>query len=271
MNSDRTRQITVTVSEIVCIFGTLLGVGVFGGTQVNQAGGGALSADATLIAPGTQAFSIWSVIYLGLAAYTVWQWLPGQATAERHRRIGYLAAASMLLNAGWLLVVQAGWLWASVLVILALVGVLGVIISRLAGSPSRSLADTIITDGTFGLYVGWVSVATAANITATLKDAGVDPAQGTAEILTVAVLVVAGAIGVLLSRVSRGNLGIGAAMVWGISWIAIARATAEPRSTVVTVGAIAVAVVLVVAFVQARAAASAGRGVGARTGSLARA
>ena len=256
MNSDRTRQITVTVSEIVCVFGTLLGVGVFGGTQVNQAAGGALSADATLIAPGTQAFSIWSVIYLGLAAYTVWQWLPAQAAAERHRRIGYLAAASMLLNAGWLLVVQAGWLWGSVLVILALVLVLGLIVARLAASPSRSLADTVITDGTFGLYVGWVSVATAANVTATLQDAGLNPSKGVAELLTVAVLAVAAAIGVLLSRVSRGNLGIGAAMVWGISWIAIARATAAPESTVVTVGAVVAAVLVAVAFVGARVQAS---------------
>ncbi|WP_111766891.1 tryptophan-rich sensory protein [Nakamurella deserti] len=259
MNSDRTRQITVTASEIVCVFGTLLGVGVFGGTQVDRAAGGALSADATLIAPGTQAFSIWSVIYAGLAAYTVWQWLPGQATAERHRRIGYLAAASMLLNAGWLLVVQAGWLWVSVLVILALVLVLGVIISRLAAAPSRSVVDTVITDGTFGLYVGWVSVATAANVTATLQDAGLDPSEGVAEALTVAVLAVAAGIGVLLSRVSRGNLGIGAAMVWGISWIAIARATAAPESTVVAVGAVVAAVVVAVAFVAARVQATSGR------------
>ncbi|MEP6981024.1 MAG: TspO/MBR family protein [Nakamurella sp.] len=259
MTSDRTRQITVTVSEIVCVFGTLLGVGVFGGTQVAQAAGGALSAQATLIAPGTQAFSIWSVIYLGLAAYTVWQWLPGQASAERHRRIGYLAAASMLLNAGWLLVVQAGWLWVSVIVIAALVGVLGMIVARLATSPPTSLADTVITDGTFGLYVGWVSVATAANVTATLKDAGVDPSKSVSEILTVAVLVVAAAIGVLLARVSRGNLGIGAAMVWGIGWIAIARATGELTSTVVSIGAISAAEVIAVATIQSRVEASSRR------------
>ena len=124
VRSDRVRQVVVTVSEVACVLGTLVGVGVFGGAEVAQAGGGALSAEATLIAPATQAFSIWSVIYVGLAVYTVWQWLPAQAAAERHRRIGWLAAASMLLNAGWLLVVQAGWLWASVVVIIALVVVL---------------------------------------------------------------------------------------------------------------------------------------------------
>lgn len=259
MTSDRTRQITVTVSEIVCIFGTLLGVGVFGGTPVAQAAGGALAADATLIAPATQAFSIWSVIYLGLAVYTGWQWLPAQAASERHRRIGYLVAASMLLNAGWLLVVQAGWLWLSVLVILALVGVLGLIIARLAAVRSTSTADTVITDGTFGLYVGWVSVATAADITATLLDAGLDPSTGVAEVLTLVVLAVAAAVGVVLARVSRGNLGIGAAMVWGIGWIAVARGTGEPASTVVAVGAVVAALVIAAVTVQARVAATAGR------------
>src|SRR4051812_26774235 len=129
---DVIRASVVTVSEIGCVAGTLLGVGVFGGEPVQQAAGGALSADATLIAPAAPAFSIWSVIYLGLAIYTVWQWLPANLHTELHRRIGWLVAASMLLNAGWLLVVQAGWLWASVVVILALAVVLGLIIKQRA-------------------------------------------------------------------------------------------------------------------------------------------
>ena len=103
----------------------LLGVGVIG-TRVEESSGGALAADATLIAPAGPAFSIWTPIYLGLAAYTVWQWLPDQATDRRHRAIGWLAAASMVLNALWLLVTQQGWLWASVGVIAALVVTLGV-------------------------------------------------------------------------------------------------------------------------------------------------
>ena len=53
-----------------------------------------------------------------------------QATDERHRRTGWLAAASMLLNAAWLLVTQQGWIWASVVVIAALVAVLGVLVRR---------------------------------------------------------------------------------------------------------------------------------------------
>ena len=56
----------------------------------------ALAADATLLAPAGPAFSIWSIIYIGLAAYTIWQWFPANAVTERTRRTGWLIAVSML-------------------------------------------------------------------------------------------------------------------------------------------------------------------------------
>lgn len=248
--ADTVRAAGITVAEVVCVLGTLLGVGVFGGPEVNQAAGGALSAEATLIAPATTAFSIWSVIYIGLAVFTVWQWLPGRRSGARHRRAGWLIAASMLLNAAWLLVVRADVLWLSVVVILALVIVLGMIVRILATTPAQDLGDRIINDGTFGLYVGWVSVAVCANITATLVDSGVTVSPAVGEWIAVAVLLVAGGIGVLLALRTGGNLGIGAAMAWGIAWIAVGRLTGQPESTVVGVAAVVVAVLIVVATVQ---------------------
>ena len=133
--ADRARQVGVTLAEVFCVVGTLVGVGVIG-TRVEESSGGALAADATLIAPAGPAFSIWTPIYLGLLAYTVWQWLPEQATDARHRAIGWLVAASMVLNAAWLLVTQQGWLWASVVVILALALSLGLLVRRLQQRPS---------------------------------------------------------------------------------------------------------------------------------------
>jgi hypothetical protein len=226
-----------------------VGAGVLGGPPVAQAAGGALSADATLIAPAGSAFGIWSVIYLGLAIYTVWQWLPGQLHAPLHRRIGWLVAASMLLNAAWLLVVRAGWLVASVAVIVALVLVLGLLIGRRVQLRAGGVLDAVIVDGTFGLYVGWVSVATCANITAVLVAAGVTPEPGIAAAAAVVVLVVALGIGLLLIRSSRGNPAIPAAMAWGLGWIAVGRLTGEPASTITGVAAIVVAVALIVAGV----------------------
>ena len=250
--TDVVRMVTVTIAEVLCVLGTMAGVGVFGGPEVAQAAGGALSAEATLIAPATQAFSIWSVIYLGLAAYTIWQWLPQQRTAVRHRRIGWWVAASMVLNAGWLLVVQAGWLWWSVVVILALVVVLGIVARLVAVTPGTGRVDTLITDGAVGLYLGWVSVAVCANITAALVDAGVQPSSPTNELIAVAVLLVAGGIGLVLATRTAGNIAIGAAMAWGIGWIAVARLSGEPASVITGIAALVVAAAVGVVTVLVR-------------------
>lgn len=251
---DRVRQVTVTVSEVFCVLGTLFGVGVLG-TRVEESSGGALAADATLLAPGGPAFSIWSVIYLGLAAYTVWQWLPSQSARPVHRRIGYLVAASMVLNASWLLVTQQGWIWASVGVIFALALVLGVLLSALAAYREKSLVDRVVIDGTFGLYLGWVAVATCANVTAALIASGIEPGAFLSDLVAVAVLVVVAVLGEVFARALGGRYAVAAAMAWGLAWIAIARASDEPQSTLVSLVAGAVAVIVVVSAARHRSGA----------------
>lgn len=244
---DRARQLSVTVAEILCVVGTLLGIGLIGGTRVEESAGGALSAEATRLAPAGPAFSIWSVIYLGLAAYTVWQWLPSSVT-ERTRSTGWLAAASMLLNAGWLLVTQQGWIWASVVVILALALVLGVLLRRLTRRPATGVAERVVVDGTFGLYLGWVAVATCANVTAALVASGVRPSDAVSDTLAVVVLLVAAALGVVFARTLSGRWAVAVAMAWGLGWIAVGRTSGSPQSLVVALFA-AVAALVVLAVV----------------------
>jgi hypothetical protein len=242
--SDRVRQVVVTVSAVFMVVGTLFGIGLIG-TPVERSAGGSLSATATLLAPAVRAFSIWSVIYAGLLAYVVWQWLPSNTASPRARRIGWLAALSMVLNGAWLLVTQAGQLWASVVVILALVGTLGVLMRRLGPPRHAGSVEKLLVDGTFGLYLGWVSIATVANITATLVASGIALPQEVAELWAVGVLAVAAVIGVVLAQVLDGRLGVALAMVWGLAWIAVGRLAGEPASSLTgAVAVVAAAVVL---------------------------
>jgi hypothetical protein len=248
--SDRLRQAAVTVAELFCVVGTLVGVGVLG-TRVAESAGGALAADATLVAPAGPAFAIWTPIYLGLAGFTVFQWLPTQTAEPRHRAIGWLAAASMVLNAAWLLVTQQDWIWVSVLVMAALVLTLGVLVRRLEEHPSYGHGETVLVDGTFGLYLGWVAVAACANVTAALVASGVDPGGLVAELAAVAVLAVAAGVGVLLARRLGGRWAVAVAMAWGLLWIAWGRLAAEPRSVLVAVAAVAAALVVLAATARA--------------------
>src|SRR6478735_7160049 len=135
---DRVRQSAVIAGAVVAVIGAVVGSGAVGGTPIPQVAGGALSADATLLAPAGPAFAIWSVIYLGLVLYAVWQALPSQAARERHRVLGWWVLASLLLNAAWILSVQAGLLGLSVVLIVALLVELIATFVLLRRHPSES-------------------------------------------------------------------------------------------------------------------------------------
>ncbi|CAN7477826.1 tryptophan-rich sensory protein [Knoellia sp. LjRoot47] len=250
MSSDRTRQVVVTLSEIFCVLGTLVGVGVIG-TRVEESSGGSLSADATLLAPAGPAFSIWSVIYIGLAAYTVWQWLPGPGRSELARRTGWMVAGSMVLNAVWLLVTQQGWIWVSVLVILALLLVLARLALELAsaGDHAAGPAGTWLVRITAGLYLGWVAVATFANVAAALGNSGVNVTRGGAVVAAVLALALVTSVAVALMRAEPTRWGVAASAVWGLSWLAFGRFSDEPQSSVVGAFALVAAAAVAISAV----------------------
>jgi len=249
--TDQVRRIAVIAAEIFCVVGTLFGVGVIG-TRVEESSGGALAATATLIAPAGPAFSIWTPIYLGLLGYAVWQALPANAVRERVRSTGWLAAASMVLNAAWLLVTQQGWIWVSVVVIVALALTLGTLVQRLTRETAASTLERILLDVTFGLYLGWVAVATCANITAALVDSGVDLGATANQVVAVVVLAVAAGLGVLFARRLGGRWSVAAAMAWGLAWIAVGRLGDEPRSVATGIAAVVAAVVVLLAAQRLR-------------------
>jgi len=248
----RLQQLAVTASLLVCVVGSMIGVGVFGGTRVSEAAGGALAADATLVAPASPAFSIWTVIYLGLAGYTVFQWLPAHAADDRQRRLRLPVAATMLLNAAWILVVQAGALWWSVLVIVVLLALLARTFLILVRTPASGVAERVLVDGTLGLYLGWVCVATVANVAAALAAAGFDGGAVAADWWAVGILAAVAAVGVALAVRGRGRIAVAAAIAWGLAWVAVARSGGEPASAPAAASAVAAAVVVLGAAVVLR-------------------
>lgn len=250
--TDLYRQVTVTASMIFCLLGSMIGVGVFGGTPIAEAAGGALGTDATLLAPASAAFSIWSAVYAGLVAYTVWQWLPAQRVSTRQRSLGWLVAASMVLNAVWILSIQAGWLNASVLVIAVLLAVLTVLFLRYSARPASSWLEAVVVDGTLGLYLGWVCVAVCANIAAALTTAGFNGFGLSEDGWAVGVLAVVALVGIGLAVRGNGRLAVAAAIGWGLSWIAVARTGGDMESTTTSVAAAVVAILVVVATILVR-------------------
>lgn len=241
------RRAGFAVAAVAMLVASVVGSGALGGTPIDEAAGGALAADATPVAPAAPAFGIWSVIYAGLVALAAWQALPAQRTNARLARLDPLLIASLLLNGGWILSIQAGWLGFSVVVIVALLAILAAVFVVTVRTPATGRVERVLLDGTSGLYLGWVAVATIANITAWLAARGVGEPGVVATAAAVAAMLAAGVVGVALARFGHGRLSVSAAIMWGLLWVAVGRLSGDRLSVptavaaIVAVGAVAFA------------------------------
>ena len=241
---DLTRQIVVISAFCFMIVAAMVGTGLFGGTPVQDLQNGALDADGSFLAPARPAFSIWSVIYVGLFAYTVWQALPRQRARSRQRAVGWLIAATMVLNGLWLVTAQFATLPLTVLAIVVLLAVLGVTFRRTVTNAGRGWLDAMLIDGVTGLHLGWVTLATVANTTAWLTTIVPADAADSAALWGILVLAVVAVIGVGIAWASGWRVAPGLAMAWGLLWIAVGRLANEPQNTAIGVTALVVAAIV---------------------------
>lgn len=241
----RSMPLVTVAAVVIAIVLSFIGSGVLGGTPISEAADGALSAEATPFAPAGPAFSIWSAIYAGLTGYAIFQLLPAQRHSERHIQLRPWAASSAVLNAAWIGAIQLELLLVSVTVIVVLLAVLLRIVLLLRETSPSSTTDTLFTHGTFGVYLGWVWVATTANIAAWLASLGFSTFPGW-EWGAVAILVVVAIAGLWLAGFTRGFIAPSLAISWGLAWLAVARTDGAFTSPIIVwTAAIAAAVVLV--------------------------
>lgn len=123
----------------------------------------------TAFTPAGFAFSIWGLIYLFGAAFIIFQALPKNADWTR-RTIGPWMIINLVSNAAWLPVFQneVGDLWPSVAVIaggiLLPLCVLHVKLHRPAKFEAASWGEYVCLYPFVSVYMGWVTVATVANV-----------------------------------------------------------------------------------------------------------
>lgn len=131
----------------------------------------------TAITPAGYAFSIWGLIYIALAALMIFQLLPRNASWTRSR-LGPWLAINLVSNAAWLPLFQneVAGLWVSVGVIaggiLLPLAVLHTRFWRPASLEAMSWGEAVCVLPAISLYMGWVSVATIANVSLALTPSG---------------------------------------------------------------------------------------------------
>jgi hypothetical protein len=176
--------------------------------------------------PAGYVFSIWGIIYLGWIAFTIFQFQGSQKENPRLRRLGYLFALSNLANAAWLFCWHYNRFGLSVLVMIVLLGLLIAGYLRLdVNHSSVSRFEYWSVDVLFSLYLGWITVATVANITDWLYFVGWNGFGIPAQVWAVIMLAVASLLGLAMA-LTRRDVGYLSVLVWAFIGIAVKQTSA---------------------------------------------
>ena len=181
----------------VFAFAILIAVnGLAGSTTVL---GGVTSADVsnmypTLITPAGFTFAIWGVIYFLLLLFAVYQLLPKNRDQPFLSQVGLLFALSSTFNISWLFLWHYNYITYSLVLMFALLASLILIYLRLGiGKTAVSLREMAFVNLPFSVYLGWISIATIANVSVALTAAGwdgwgIEPSTWAVVIICVALL-----------------------------------------------------------------------------------
>jgi len=144
-------------------------------------------------------FAIWGAIYILLSIFVVFQALPKNRNDEFHNQISGLFIISSLTNSLWIFLWHYEQVLFSLITMLVLLASLIIIYWRLEiGLNPVPLNLKLAVHTPFSIYLGWITVATVANVTAFLVSINWDGFGISEAIWTWIVLSVATIIAVII-------------------------------------------------------------------------
>jgi hypothetical protein len=241
-------------ANIVAFVLTVLVNGLAGSTTILGGKNTAQISDAypTLITPAGYVFSIWGVIYVLLGVFVVFQALPSEKGKDYQKRIGWLFVLSSLLNIAWLFLWQFEHLSLSVVLMFLLLASLIAIYLRLGiGKSAVSLREKLAVQTPFSVYLGWITIASIANVAVTLVSVNWDGFGISQE--TWAILIIAVALLIaLLVVATRRDVAYGLVIIWALVGIALNQSGNQNISMIAEISAGIVAVALAASILLRR-------------------
>lgn len=153
------RLVNAAVLVVLLAANGLAATGRLSGSSI----GAIANRTSSYFLPADYVFSIWSLIYLGLLAFTVFQLLPGPASRRAVERLGPWWLVSSALNIAWVSAFSFAQFGLAMVAMLALLGTLIVISERLRPVLAGGLAERLCVAWPFAIYLAWISVALIAN------------------------------------------------------------------------------------------------------------
>lgn len=226
------RAILVVVATIATIaFNGLAAVGLVNGITPE------IISDKypTILTPAGYAFSIWTLIYIGMIAFTLYQALG--SNLSRFRSVRSLYILSSLLNCGWIYFWHRDQIGTCLVLIFALL--ISLIFILVVLKRSALTGGMWLTTAPFGLYAGWVTAAAFVNLAIFLKSKGFEPSSAFGVTLIVCVAFLA-----MIVRLMLGNYFYPLAVAWALTAIAVKQ---SGHTAIVVAAAISVVICLVTA------------------------
>ncbi|CAN5598240.1 tryptophan-rich sensory protein [soil metagenome] len=210
---DRFRAILVLAATIGTIFfNWLAAMGRIGGVTPAEIS----DKYPTLITPAGYAVAIWSLIYVGLIAFSIYQLLP--ANIARYRNIRSLYIATCALNCGWIYFWHGDQIVVCMVLILGLLATLSVINAKFRETDGSG--EYWLVKAPFSVYFGWVTAATLVNFAILLVYLGVELSTSAATGVAVGIILLAGTLGVVVRKFLNNDL-YPLAIAWALTAIGI--------------------------------------------------
>ncbi len=202
-------------------------------------------ANPTLITPAGYVFSIWGVIYTLLGIFVVFQALPSQQGKEFQKKIGWLFILSSVINIVWLFLWQFEYLGFSVILMFLFLATLITIYLRLnIGESKISLREKLAVHLPFSVYLGWITIASIANVAATLVSVNWDGFGVSPETWAALVIIVALFISVLVLA-TRKDLAYALVIIWALVGIAVKQSGNQTIVMLTEISAVIIAITAV--------------------------
>lgn len=233
------RQILIVIAVLaVIVVNSLANIVPFNGQTTGEVSDNL----SNYFVPAGYVFSIWGLIYLGLVAYAIFQVRPVETNNPRLKAISGWFLLSSAANIVWLLLWHYNQFILTVpLMLVLLASLIKIYLTLRKGNPQISTGERWAVWIPFSIYLGWITVATIANISATLvslnwNGLGIAPTTWFLVVLVAAILITT------LMAYFRRDIAYLLVPVW--AFVGIAQRPTD-SSLVVTASWVAAVIVLV--------------------------
>lgn len=198
-----------------------------------------------LFVPSGLTFSIWGVIYLLLGLFIIRQFFVAFSNQDTEsdgifERIGIFFVLSSAANIGWILTWHFRLIWLSLLVMLVLLASLIFIYLRLdIRKREVSAAEKWFGLVPFSVYLGWITIATIANVTALLVNLGWN-GFGIAEAAWTIIVIAVGTLITLAVLFTRQDIYYSLVAEWAFFGILLKRVQAGGEASTPVIAAVSV-------------------------------